>query len=363
MANREYQHLGRHFDEHIDNEAFHALVPWPSATGQEPPAIPADKGRRLASHLALCPDCREKVDRYREEVSRFPDFRVSDTVASNINCPAGQEVDWQEVASGMLPESRAVQLILHAALCEHCGPLLRTAASLNTKATSEEERLAANLQLPSQPRPFSFAWPSMKWALPVIALLVIVGILSTIRLLPSRPLSGSDWAKLAAEIHRQHASGNLPLAIRSESPQALNTWLKSNLQFPLTLPITQVADIERLPFHLQGARPFRARGKNGVFVAYQMESGLTSLTVSPDSVAVASGGVEAHFKKVSFHYAMVDGYKVVTWSQHGLTYALVSQESTGEQKSCMICHSAMRDRDLSHTPTPLQPASHGTGPL
>ena len=95
-------------------------------------------------------------------------------------------------------------------------------------------------------------------------------------------------------------------------------------------------------------------GKTAAYIAYQMQTGPVSLMVTPDSVAVASGGVEVNFKKVSFHYGMVDGYKVVTWSLHGLTYALVSQEGNATQQSCMVCHSAMRDRDLSHTPTPLR---------
>jgi len=51
---------------------------------------------------------------------------------------------------------------------------------------------------------------------------------------------------------------------------------------------------------------------------------------------------------------MVEGYKVVTWSLHGRTYALVSEEGNSTQRSCMICHSPMRDRDLSQTPTPLR---------
>jgi hypothetical protein len=85
-----------------------------------------------------------------------------------------------------------------------------------------------------------------------------------------------------------------------------------------------------------------------------METGPVSLMVTPDSVAVASGGIIADFKKVSFHYRMVEGYKVVTWSLRGRTYALVSQEGNSTQRSCMVCHSPMRDRDLSQTPTPLR---------
>jgi len=84
-----------------------------------------------------------------------------------------------------------------------------------------------------------------------------------------------------------------------------------------------------------------------------MPKAAVSLVVAPDSVAVASGGVVADFKKVSFHYATLEGYKVVTWSVHGRTYALVSQEGNSTQRSCMVCHSAMHDRDLTHTPTPL----------
>jgi hypothetical protein len=80
--------------------------------------------------------------------------------------------------------------------------------------------------------------------------------------------------------------------------------------------------------------------------------------VTLDSVAIASGGVKVDYTKVSFHYRTVEGYKVVTWSLHGQTYALVSQEGNGTQRSCMVCHSAMRDRDLSNTATPLRPVEN-----
>ena len=98
--------------------------------------------------------------------------------------------------------------------------------------------------------------------------------------------------------------------------------------------------------------------KTAAFISYRMPTvsmtdSPVSLMVTPDSIAIASGGIEVDFKKVSFHYANVQGYKVVTWSVHGLTYALVSQEGNRTQRSCMVCHSALRDRDLSQTPTPL----------
>jgi hypothetical protein len=106
-------------------------------------------------------------------------------------------------------------------------------------------------------------------------------------------------------------------------------------------------------------------GKSAAFIAYQVPSAhkqtdAVSLIVAPDSVAAASGGVEVDYTKVKFHYSVVDGFKVVTWSVHGLTYALVSREGNDTQRSCMVCHSAMRDRDLSQTPTPLSQQSSVT---
>jgi hypothetical protein len=144
------------------------------------------------------------------------------------------------------------------------------------------------------------------------------------------------------------------LDVHSDSQQALNEWLKAKSPFNVALPASPAVPGEERPYRLQGARLVPAGGKSAVYVAYQMQSGPVSLMVAPDSVAVASGGVEADFKKVSFHYRTVEGFKVVTWSLHGNTYALVSQEGNSTQRSCMVCHSAMRDRDLSQTPTPLR---------
>jgi len=165
--------------------------------------------------------------------------------------------------------------------------------------------------------------------------------------------SGVKFAEFAVNIHRQHAQGNLALDIRSDSQQTLNEWLEAKSPFSLAMPASPAGPGEEWPYRLEGARLVPAGAKTAVYVAYQMQTGLVSLMVAPDSLAGASGGIEAHFKKVTFHYLTIEGYKVVTWSLHGNTYALVSQEGNNTQRSCMVCHSAMRDRDLSQTPTPL----------
>lgn len=314
-------------------------------------------------HARSCPDCSSKVSKYRQLVNLAPSVAFLNGAPQQANCPKDEDVDWYEVAAGLWPELKARQLILHAALCDHCGPLLRAAASLHAEATPQEEKLLAQLKAPSRPSPMprrvwslSAPWQLMqlmRWLVPAAALMLIVGVLATRPPSSPAPLSGPKLAEFAVTAYKQQAQGSLALDIRSDSQQTLNDWFKTKSPFSLALPASPAAPGEERPYHVEGARFVQIGRKTAAYIAYRMQNGPVGLMVTPDSVAVASGGIEVDFKKVSFHYGMVQGYKVVTWSIHGLTYALVSQEGNGTQQSCMVCHSAMRDRDLSHTPTPL----------
>src|SRR5262249_23458566 len=152
--------------------------------------------------------------------------------------------------------------------------------------------------------------------------------------------------------YEQHKQGKLALDFHSDSQQSVNDWLKAQAPFTLALPSSPAAPDEVRPYQVEGARLVRFGGSTAAFIAYhvqelrnnRIQSSDASLLVVPDSVAMASGGVEAKFSKVNFHYATIQNTRVVTWSLHGLTYALVSQESNRTQESCMVCHSEMRDR-------------------
>ena len=354
-----FRNLKRRFDKHIDNDELNALVPWSAETGQELHGLSPEAVHEAEHHAQSCVDCSEKVAKYRQLSGRFSNVAVWAAAQPGADCP--KDIDWYEVAAGMRPEWKARQLIMHAALCDHCGPLLRTATPVDDDPTPEEERLLAELKRPSRPDLTSQRLPPlpprqrfMSWFVPAMAPILVVGVLVTIRLSSSAPLSGANYAEFAVNLHQQHTQGNLALEVRSDSQQTLNEWFKAKLPFSLALPASPSDPGEERPYRLEGARLVQVGGNIAVYVAYQMQIGPVSLVVTPDSVAVASGGVKVDFKKVSFHYRMVGDYKVVTWSLHGRTYALVSQEGNNSQQSCMVCHSPMRDRDLSQTPTPLQ---------
>jgi len=365
--------MGRLFDKHIDNQELDALVPSSSESGQGLHRLSPDAIRQALRHVESCEDCSRKVSKYRRLMDRFSNEVIWEAVAAAAECPKDEDVDWQEVAAGLWPELKARQLIMHAALCEHCGPLLRAATSVDDDPTPQEETFLSELKPPSRPaiqRPQSIppspllSWRRLRWNVfaPAAALVLIVAALSTI---PgsSTPLSGPEYAKFAVNTHRQHAQGDLVLDVQTGSPQTLNEWFKATSKFSLALPASLEVPGEKRPYRLEGARLLQMGGKTAAYIAYQMQTGPVSLMVTPDSVAVASGGVEVTFKKVSFHYGMVGSYKVVTWALHGLTYALVSQEGNKTQQSCMVCHSPMKDRDLSHTPTPLPSERNSLQPV
>jgi anti-sigma factor RsiW len=375
--------MGRPFDKHIDVKELDALVPSSSKAGEELRRLAPDSVREAERHVEACEACSRKVSEYQRLMNRLSHGVVSKAAQREPGCPQDQDVDWYEVAAGLWPESRATQLIQHAALCDHCGPLLRAATSVDDEPTPEEEKLLAELKTPSRfavkaerelipsgvsPSPVWRQFMHWKVFAPALALVIMVAALATRPPSTPRPLAGPKFADFAVRTHRQHAQGDLALDVRTDSQQALNEWFKAKAQFSLALPASPAAPGEERPNRLEGARLVQVGGKTAAFIAYQMPTAqmpmaAVSLIVAPDSVAVASGGIVADFKKVSFHYATVEGYKVVTWSLHGLTYALVSQEGDGTQRSCMVCHSAMRDRDLTHTPTPLPLERSGVEPV
>lgn len=360
--------MGRPSGKHIDNDELNALVPSYPEGERELCSLSSNEVLDAECHVESCAECSEKVSEYRQLVHCLSHATVSQVAPPGACCPKDIDVDWDELAAGLWPELKTTQLLTHAALCDHCGPLLRAATSVSDDPTPHEEVLLSQLKAPLRPpvnlkgerhQPTLVPLPLWRrylhWTMlaPAIALMVIVGVLSPKPRSSPTSLSRQEFLELAVRTHRQHAEGNLAFDIQSDSQPTLNEWFKQKLRFPLALPAPPAAPVQELPYRLEGARLLPVGGTTAAYIGYKMQTGPVGLMVTPVSVAVASGGVVVDYKKVSFHYRMVEGYKVVTWSQHGLTYALVSHEGNNTQRSCMVCHSAMRDRDLTHTQSPL----------
>ncbi len=156
----------------------------------------------------------------------------------------------------------------------------------------------------------------------------------------------SDFALKAVDTHLRHLRGRLPLEITSDSPDEVSEWFAGKVDFKLKLPNYQDSSGQEKRYRLEGARLISFRNDYAAYVAYEMRKRPITLVVTPSSVAMPSGGERIVSSGLTFHYDSVDGLKVITWSDRGLTYALVSDLEERGQQSCIVCHAGTRERDF-----------------
>jgi anti-sigma factor RsiW len=165
-------------------------------------------------------------------------------------------------------------------------------------------------------------------------------------------INASSFALMAADTHLRHMRGQLPLEMESESPQHISSWFLNKVNFSVKLPNYQESSGQEKLYTLEGARLVGYQNDYAAYVAYRMKDRPISLVITSDSVARPSGGEEIQARGLTFHYNAIDGLKVLTWSDRGLTYALVSDLEERGQQSCIVCHEGTKDRDLLE---PLKP--------
>ena len=71
-----------------------------------------------------------------------------------------------------------------------------------------------------------------------------------------------------------------------------------------------------------------------------------SLLIASEKSVVVAGGEEVRSGNLTFHYQSEANFEVITWTNHGLAYALVSSLVGSPQHSCLVCHQNMADQNL-----------------
>ena len=182
-------------------------------------------------------------------------------------------------------------------------------------------------------------WPMLVAAILLVAagLLPIPGIL--------RQVSANSYIEAAVAAHRSSLNGSLPLEIKSESPSAVTAWFAGKVPFNFRLPEAAEEVGHEQVYRLTGGRLVNYKDGYAALVSYQMQQQTISLLVSSSKSAAAAGGEEVPSGGIVFHYSKQMGFAVITWSTHGLTYALVSSLPGSGRQSCMVCHQNMVDGD------------------
>jgi anti-sigma factor RsiW len=144
--------------------------------------------------------------------------------------------------------------------------------------------------------------------------------------------------------HDRYLSHSLSPEIRTTSPEAVSIWFADKLPFQFRLPRSQTT-LRAIPTYiLSGASVVNYRGIPAAMVFYEAPSGPISLLVESNKVASVAGGDQVHCGPHIFHYRSEDRFRAITWSAHGLSYAVVSSVAGSARESCMVCHQTMADR-------------------
>jgi hypothetical protein len=160
-----------------------------------------------------------------------------------------------------------------------------------------------------------------------------------------RQSRAESYIETAVAAHRGFLNGSLPLEVQSESPSVVTAWFTGKVPFTFRLPSSPEESGHDQVYRLMGGRLVNLKGGYVALVAYQMQQQKISLLVSSSRDAIAAGGEEVPSGGIVFHYSKQAHFNVITWSTHGLTYALISSLPGSGRQSCLVCHQSMSDGD------------------
>ena len=253
----------------------------------------------------------------------------------------------------------------HLSECESCAAVfkrelnflktIRESGPLHVASPALRNRVKQILKVSpreEQRRGFRFQW-LVATAAGLLVLLLPVLVWRIVRQKEPAPVSQvCGFAMMAVETHLRHIRGQLPLETESARPQDISAWFANKVNFSVKLPNYQESSGQEKLYTLEGARLVYYENQYAAYVAYRMADRPISLVITSDSTAKPSGGEEIASKGLKFHYNAIDGLKVITWSDRGLTYALVSDLEERGQQSCIVCHAGTKDQDFIE---PLKP--------
>lgn len=154
----------------------------------------------------------------------------------------------------------------------------------------------------------------------------------------------SEFALVAVDTHQRYTRNQLPLEVISSSPEEISAWFAGKLPFNLKLPKYPEDLDQPKPYEIVGARLIGFKQDYAAHVAYRLHNRPISLVVTSETIAQPSGGEKIPWQGLVFHFDVINGWKVLTWSDKGLTYALVSDFEEHGQASCVVCHSGGQDQ-------------------
>jgi anti-sigma factor RsiW len=194
-------------------------------------------------------------------------------------------------------------------------------------------------------RSVKYAWlPTLNLRTVAAGFAAIALVLAFVPLMLQR-VRAADYVDTAVSTHRNYLEGKLPLEFNSDSADEIAAWFAGKVPFQFQLPASQLGANADPAFRLSGGRVVSFRGGHAAMVTYHSQREEISLLVASSKSAPAAGGDALRSNGLVFYFTSKGGFNVVTWTNHGLTYALVSSLHGSAQHSCLVCHENFANSD------------------
>jgi anti-sigma factor RsiW len=266
-------------------------------------ALPEEDARRTEEHLATCPECRQAEMEVRQGLrlaASLPRVELPEDVSARIR----QALDRAPLAP------RAPRRLWSAA----AAAALLVAAALATRFHGRGRETSA-------------APSAQKGGL-------------SLQLEPGLPTA---FEQAAFDLHADHADGRLALDVRTSSVPEVRRWSEETVGLGVSLAVERPPE-DAGHFVLEGARAVRVGEAKAVAVAYRVDGRpVTLLTTRAEDAPGRSPEWNAAGKRVRFRES--GGRKLLTWTNSGQAYALVSDLPAYGQRSCLLCHTTPARRE------------------
>ena len=268
---------------------------------------------------------------------KLEDFRAHLAVCSNCR----EHLEEELALSSLLREARPLYLAPRALRARVAAAATEQDSGFSPASDRSRKTRMQNLTRWSR----DVIQPAFSWKpLAVMTLVLVLGLV----FIPGavERVRATNYVEAATEIHRSYLDGALPLQCRSHSPEVVTAWFAGKTPFHFQLPASQFVPNGKAVYWLTGARLVSYKGRPAALVAYETPSEKISLLVASSKSAIVAGGEEVRSGGLIFHYRSGANSEVITWTNHGLAYALVSPLTGSPQHSCLVCHQNMADQNL-----------------
>jgi anti-sigma factor RsiW len=248
---------------------------------------------------------------------------------------------------------------IHLKSCEHCkarleeerelSNILRRSRPLYTMPPDSRLRILETIEQESPgTRWWRKGWGpalafALRWKVLVPAALALALCLIIIPDVVQN-VNAASYVQTALATHDRYMKGALTPEIRSHSTEKITAWFVGKVGFQLRLPDSEPTADSKSAYQLAGASVVNYHGSPAGLVIYEGPKESVSLLVASSKSAVVAGGEIVHYGVLTFHYRSEGKFKVITWSNHDLSYALVSSVASSAEESCAVCHHNLADR-------------------